>query len=281
MRVRSRDDVFDDSIISPIIVAIEEAAEAAGWGCLHPLPWLGRSALLQHGQARIAITVPRRQAEIERIRHQRARLSALGIRGLWLVPPGVPPELVDDRAVPCFALSDGRVSVPGHQAPLLADFIKGLLAKDLRWSEGLCASLYGLWIETQTCPSCETSSSYPTGALWLEGARYDRHSLWSVPPIAPTPLAPDSVEDLVRAIQRLAAPAHLTRDHLGIGAHCPACGCVLPPGHKDWRFASGYLLPLSVSPPVKPRGWWAWQGWPQAITEDYDPEAAELMWNYR
>lgn len=280
MRGRTRDEAHDDSIISPVIVAIEEAAEAAGWGCLHPLPWLGRSALLQRGDVRIAITVPRRQAETEKIQHQGARLAALGVRGLWLVPPGIPLNLVDNRALPCFALSDGRVAVPGHRAPLLGDFIKGLLAKDLRWSQGLCESLYGLWIETQACPSCDTSASYPTGGIWLEAARYDRQSLWSVPPIEPTPLDPNSIDELTRAIAPLTSPAHLTRDHLGIGAHCPACGCVLPRSQKDWRFASGYLLPLSVSAPTKPRGWWTWQGWPQAVTADFDPTAAELMWNY-
>lgn len=280
MRARSRDDAYDDSIISQVIVAIEEAAEAAGWGCVEPLTWLGRSALLQRGQARIAIVVPRRQAEVEKVKHQGARLTALGIRGLWLVPPGIPPNLVDNRALPCFALSDGRVTVPGHQAPLLGDYVKGALTGDLRWSEGLCASLYGLWIETQACPSCSTSAAYPTGGIWLEAARFDQRHLWSVPPIEPTALDPNSIDELTRAIKPLPCPAHLTRDHLGIGAHCPACGCVLPRSHHDWRFASGYLLPLTVSEPTKPRGWWTWQGWPQAVTREFDPEVAELMWNY-
>lgn len=178
------------------------------------------------------------------------------------------------------ALSEGCFTVPGHQAPLLGDYVKGALTGDLRWSEGLCASLYGLWVETQACPSCSTSAAYPTGGIWLEAARFDQRHLWSVPPIEPTALDPNSIDDLTRAIKPLPCPAHLTRDHLGIGAHCPAFGCVLPRSQKDWRFASGYLLPLTVSEPTKPRGWWTWQGWPQAVTDQFDPATAELMWNY-
>ena len=247
--------------VSPVIQRIEAAADAVGWQPVEPFPWLGRSALVQSGRARLAIIVPRNEVKPELIEEQAARLRAHSVRGLWLVPPALPSETRQcTQAIPAFPLLNGAVAGPGHSTPI-DDFIQGALSGRLKWASAPCPSVYGLWVVSTKCPACQARQEYPAGALWLRGAVYDEKRLSCPPPAPLLPLDPEGIDDVRAFSAALARPAALSRDHLGIAAHCAHCGCVLP--QVDRANCTGDLHVTAVSSPVIDRGWWTWDGWPR------------------
>jgi hypothetical protein len=196
------------------------------------------------------------------IQEQAARLRAHSVRGIWLVPPNLAGATRHERQdTPTFDLLDGTIATPGHGYTPIAEFIQGALSGRLKWVVGPCPSVYGLWVVETKCPSCRTRQQFPTGALWLRGATYDEKPRPCQPPLPLLPLDPEGIDDVRAFTASLARPASLSRDHLGIAAHCGRCGCVLP--RPDPKTSKGNLHVTSVSAPVIERGWWAWDGWPR------------------
>lgn len=246
----------------PLVSVIEQAADAVGWQPVEPFRWLGRSALLQSGRSRLAVIAPRYEAKPDLMEEQAARLRAHSVRGLWLVSSSKAAQ--DKQSIPSFKLLDGVVATPGHVQTPIAEFIQGALTGRLKWVSAPCPSVYGLWIVCTKCPSCQTRQAFPTGALWLRGAVYDESRLSCPPPTALLPLDPEGIDDVRSFTATLPHPAALSRDHLGIAAHCSRCGCVLL--RPDPKTSNGNLHVTSVSAPVIERGWWSWDGWPRSST---------------
>jgi hypothetical protein len=251
--------------VSPLIDMIEVAADGVDWQPVDPFRWLGRSALLQRGRSRIAVIAPRRDILPEVIQEQAARLRAHSVRGIWLVPPNLAEATRPERQdTPILELLDGTIATPGHGYTPISEFIQGALSGRLKWVFGPCPSVYGLWVVETKCPSCRTRQQFPAGALWLRGATYDEKPRSCPPPLPLLPLDPEGIDDVRAFTAALARPASLSRDHLGIAAHCGRCGCVLP--CPDRKTSKGYLHVTSVSAPVIERGWWSWDGWPRQVS---------------
>ncbi len=246
---------------SPLITMIEKAATLAEWQPVEPFRWLGRSALLQRGRSRLAVIVPRREVQPGLIEEQAARLRANSARGLWLVPPALPSQAIERHETPIFTLLDGTVATPAHGRAPIPEFIQGTLNGRLKWASAPCPSVYGLWMASTECPSCKARQDYPAGALWLRGAVYDQKRLSCPPSVPLLPLDPDGIDDVRAVMATLPRPAALSRDHLGIAAHCSKCGCVLP--QLKASACTGDLHVTAVGAPIIERGWWTWDGWPR------------------
>ncbi len=251
--------------VSQLIQMIEDAADAVDWQPVESFRWLGRSALLQHGRSRLAVIAPRRGNQAEVIQEQAARLRAHSVRGLWLVPPDLPGATTRERQdTPIFNLLDGAIATPGHSHTPLAEFIQGALNGRLKWTAAPCPSVYGLWVVASKCPSCQARQQFPAGALWLRGAVYDEKRLSCPPPAPLLALDPEGIDDVRAFMASFPRPAALSRDHLGVAAHCAHCGCVLP--RPNTATCTGGLHVTSVSAPLIERGWWTWDGWPRAAS---------------